>query len=116
MTAKTEIRGPWPGSPKAKTKSKAGIKRSRVVPLELLSITDDPPPVNHAKPGGHYSTLFARLQPGQRIVCPPDRARAIGASLKDWLQKRGVSAHVQTCTRYEKDGMGGVWYYPEDKR
>ncbi|MCX8016940.1 MAG: hypothetical protein N2690_03400 [Rhodocyclaceae bacterium] len=116
MNAKTEIRGNWPGQNK-KPESTHRRRISRPVALEKLAISNDPPPTTtRPTTGGHYTPIFMELKMGQRIICPPDRARAIGKSLEEWLKKRGVPARVQTCAHYPADGMGGVWMLPaEDK-
>ena len=108
---KTEIRGKWPSGAKSRI-SRAGMKPTRPVPLELLSISSDPAPTTTgASTGGHYTPIFSDLKPGQRLICPPDRAVAVAASLKQWLRKRGINARVQSCSDYPKDHMGGVWWW-----
>lgn len=110
MTAPaTKIAGPWPGKRASKPS-----KMREPVPLEMLSISDDPPPLRRSQPGGHYDAIFRELRPGQRLICPPDRAHGLAKTLADWLRKRGIKARVRSSEHYPKDGMGGVWYLPPE--
>ena len=113
----TQIRGNWPTAKKVEDKKPVKKLAMRApVPLEQLSISDDPPPLRGSTPGGHYTPIFKQLKPGQRLICPPDRAHALANTIKDWLARRGIKARVRSSERYPKDGMGGVWYFIDDSK
>ena len=112
----TEIRGPWPTQPTTKkSQMQKTITPRGVIPLEQLAVSDDPPPEARNGADGYYGKFFKSVKPGQRIICPPERVRSFSQCLRDWLKRQGINARVVSCRRYEKDGLGGVWYFLDEE-
>lgn len=99
----TKIRGPWPGVEKKPATAR------KVVNVEDLKIADDPYVEQRSRPAGKYDELFAKLKPGQCIVCPPDSAPKIKGSLDKWLKANSKEGYARARTRYS-DGQGRVWW------
>jgi hypothetical protein len=82
-----------------------------------LQITNDPMPLRKALLVSKYESLFANLQPGWCIQCPPG-LREVGRvsnALRKWHEARGRKAVIRTCAKYPKDGQGRVWLVSFDK-
>jgi hypothetical protein len=100
----TKIRGPWPGKePKARTS----------IAVEDLKIASDPYVDHRSRPAGKYDTLFAKLKPGQCIVCQPGKAAIVKTALDKWLKATGKEGVARARSRYPSDNMGRVWWLVE---
>lgn len=77
--------------------------------LSDLSIGSDPLPTCRAKPGGKYSELFLKLQPGQCIKCPTGTASRLGQALRKWIETHKPGHRVSSTEAYPADGIGRVW-------
>lgn len=99
---------PWTGEKNMR-------KQTNYVDIATLVICDDPLPtrrVNKLK----YAEVFAKLKPGQCIVCDPIHSAKIAHALNTWVDKHGLKFMVRTTNRYEKDGKGRVWLLAPEKR
>jgi len=75
-----------------------------------LQITQDPLPARKALVASKYENLFANLQPGWCIQCPPGHAETgrISNALRKWHESRGHKAVIRTCSKYHTDGRNRV--------
>ena len=85
-------------------------KTTAPIDPDSLHITDeefvDAPRIASSK----YDAIFAKLRPGQRLVCPPGVAARLAQTLRVWLQKRGHRPPLVKNRNLCQDGMGGVWW------
>lgn len=93
---------PWTGHKMTK-------KPSNPITLAELSICNDPLPTRRVMPGGKYTELFGKLQPGQCIKCPSGAAGRLGQALRKWIEANKSGLRVSSTDHYEADGLGRVW-------
>lgn len=74
----------------------------RIVDEEFL----DAPRIAASK----YDAIFAKLRPGQRLVCPPGVADRLAQTRRVWLKKRGHRPPLVKNRNLCQDGLGGVWW------
>ena len=80
----------------------------KVIDVNTLKVTNDPIQVRRST-SSKYDAVFRKLPYGHCIVCEPDEAGRIGATLVKWLRAKGKQGSVKSVSHYEKDGKGRVW-------
>lgn len=81
---------------------------------DALKIAADPLPPGRAK-RDKYADLWAKLKPGQCVVCEPEHVGRIAGALKKHVESAGLDCHVRLTKRYT-DGKGRVWLLQNEKR
>ena len=79
-----------------------------------LKISTDPLPAGKAK-RDKYADLWARLKPGQCVVCESEHVGRIAGAMKKHVADKGLDCHVRLTTRYT-DGKGRVWLLANEKK
>jgi len=88
---------------------------AKITQASDLSIGNDPLPTGRAQPEGKYTAIFAKLKPGQCIICPTGSANSIGQALRKWADANKPSHRVSTTQAYAADGRGRVWLLTPEK-
>lgn len=88
---------------------------AQIIQASDLSIGNDPLPTGRAQPEGKYTAIFAKLKPGQCIICPTGSANSIGQALRKWADANRPNHRVSATQAYPSDGLGRVWLLSTEK-
>jgi hypothetical protein len=88
---------------------KKQANKTNELDVSKLRIVDEPYKSSRPVVVSKYEHIFSALELGPRIVCPPESAASIAATLRKWLLNRGRKDFaIRQCSRCA-DGKGGVW-------
>lgn len=117
----TNIQTVW-AKPQATTKPAEQPAKPRThspavyVDLDALKIENTPLPREvRSKQEGKYDAFFAKLQPGQCVVCKAEEAGKVSNAMRSYYRRQGMAAVVRSKSKCE-DGAARVWLVRVDPK